>query len=122
VVLVDTSVWVSHFRETQIDLVRLLNVGEVACHPFIAGELACGNLRNRTIILSLLEALPMAATVEHGEVLAFIESHKLMGKGLGYIDIHLLASAVLSQLPLWTLDKRLEQAADILHHNYEKTS
>ena len=121
-VLVDTSVWVSHFRETQIDLVRLLNDGEVACHPFIAGELACGNLRNRTIILSLLEALPMAATVEHGEVLAFIESHKLMEKGLGYIDIHLLASAVLSQLPLWTLDKRLEQAADILHHNYEKTS
>ena len=120
--LVDTSVWVSHFRETQIDLVRLLNVGEVACHPLIAGELACGNLRNRTIILSLLEALPMAATVEHGEVLAFIESHKLMGKGLGYIDIHLLASAVLSQLPLWTLDKRLEQAADRLHHNYEKTS
>jgi len=122
VVLVDTSVWVSHFRETQIDLVRLLNVGEVACHPLIAGELACGNLRNRTIILSLLEALPMAAAVEHGEVLAFIESHKLMWKGLGYIDIHLLASAVLSQLPLWTLDKRLEQAADILHHNYEKTS
>jgi hypothetical protein len=122
VVLVDTSVWVSHFRETQIDLVRLLNDGEVACHPFIAGELACGNLRNRMIILSLLEALPVAATVEHGEVLAFIESHKLMGKGLGYIDIHLLASAVLSQLPLWTLDKRLGQAADILHHNYEKTS
>ena len=120
-VLVDTSVWVSHFRETQIDLVRLLNDGEVACHPFIAGELACGNLRNRTIILSLLEALPVAATVEHGEVLAFIESHKLMWKGLGYIDIHLLASAVLSQLPLWTLDKRLKQAADRLHHNYEKT-
>jgi len=121
VVLVDTSVWVSHFRETQIDLVRLLNVGEVVCHPFIAGELACGNLRNRTIILSLLEALPMAAAVEHGEVLAFIESQQLMGKGLGYIDMHLLASAILSQLPLWTLDKRLKQAADRLHHNYEKT-
>jgi predicted nucleic acid-binding protein len=119
-VLVDTSVWVLHLRETHIDLVNLLNDGEVVCHPFIVGELACGNLKNRTMILSLLEALPMAATAEHEEVLTFIERHNIMGKGLGYIDVHLLASAVLSRLSLWTLDKNLEQAAAALHHKYEK--
>jgi predicted nucleic acid-binding protein len=113
-VLVDTSVWVTHFRATHIDLAKLLNNGEVACHPFIIGELACGNLKNRTTILSLLQNLPIVSIVEHEEVLAFIEGHKLMGKGLGYIDVHLLASAVLSGLSIWTLDKRLEQIADML--------
>ena len=119
-VLVDTSVWVLHLRETHIDLVSLLNDGEVACHPFIVGELACGNLKNRAMILSLLEALPMAATVEHEEVLTFTERHNIIGKGLGYKDVHLLASALLSRLPLWTLDKNLEQAAATLHHKYER--
>jgi predicted nucleic acid-binding protein len=114
-VLVDTSVWVSHLRETHAGLVDLLDDGEVACHPFIVGELACGNVKNRTTILSLLEALPMALMVEDEEVLAFIDNHDLMGKGLGYIDVHLLASAVLSGLPLWTLDKKLEKAAEVLH-------
>jgi len=118
-VLVDTSVWVSHLREMNTDLVRLLDDGEVACHPFIVGELACGNLNKRTIILSLLEALPTVATVEHAEVMTFIESRKLMGKGLGYVDVHLLASAVLSELAIWTLDKRLEQAADFLSISYQ---
>ena len=114
-VLVDTSVWVSHFRETHPGLVDLLNNGEVACHPFVVGEIACGGVKNRRSILSLLEALPMALQVEHEEVLAFIDNHDLMGKGLGYIDVHLLASAVLSGLPLWTLDKKLEKAAEALH-------
>ena len=114
-VLVDTSVWVSHFRKAHAGLVSLLNDGEVACHPFIVGELACGNLRNRTTILTLLQALPMTLLVEHEEVLAFIDNHDLMTKGLGYIDLHLLASAVLSGLPLWTLDKKLEKAAEVLH-------
>jgi predicted nucleic acid-binding protein len=114
-VLVDTSVWVSHLRKTHAGLVDLLNDGEVACHPFILGELACGNLKNRTTILMLLEALPMALPVEHKEILAFIEGHDLMGKGLGYIDVHLLASAVLTGFPLWTFDKKLEQVADMLH-------
>lgn len=119
-VLVDTSVWVAHFRTTHIDLVKLLNNGEVACHPFIIGELACGNLKNRTNILSLLQDLPIVSIVEHEEVLAFIEGHKLMGKGLGYIDVHLLASAMLSGLSIWTLDKRLEQIADMFEHKHAK--
>jgi predicted nucleic acid-binding protein len=118
-VLVDTSVWVSHLRATHADLADLLNDGEVACHPFIVGELACGNLKNRAVILSLLEALPTASTVDHEEALTFIESHGLMGKGLGYVDVHLLASAALSGIPLWTLDKRLEQAADLLRISYQ---
>jgi predicted nucleic acid-binding protein len=119
-VLVDTSVWVSHLRETHAGLVDLLNDGEVACHPFIVGELACGNLKNRMTLLALLEALPMAILVEHEEVLAFIESHDLMGKGLGYVDVHLLASATLSDLPLWTFDKRLERVAAMLHRKYRQ--
>jgi predicted nucleic acid-binding protein len=117
-VLVDTSVWVSYLRHGHADLARLLNDGEVACHRFVVGELACGNLKNRAVILSHLEALPMEAAVEHEEVLAFIENHNLMGKGLGYVDVHLLASAVLSRLPLWTLDRKLQQVADVLHVRY----
>ena len=119
-VLVDTSVWVLHLRETHADLADLLNDGNVACHPFVIGELACGNLRNRTAILSLLEAIPMTIAAEHEEVLAFIENHSLMGKGLGYVDVHLLASVALSGLPIWTLDKKLEQVADMLHLRYQR--
>ena len=114
-VLVDTSVWVSHFREGNAVLADLLDNGEVACHPFIVGELACGDLKNRTAIFSLLESLPTAIVAEHKEILTFIESNQLMGKGLGYVDIHLLASALLTRVSLWTLDKRLEQAADGFH-------
>jgi predicted nucleic acid-binding protein len=118
-VLVDTSVWVSHLREMDTDLANLLNDGEVACHPFVVGELACGNLKNRELILSLLEALPMVAEADHEEVLTLIERHSLMGKGLGYVDVHLLASAALSRLPIWTLDKRLDQVAGMLHLRYK---
>jgi predicted nucleic acid-binding protein len=108
-VLVDTSVWVLHLRDATIGLEDLLNEGEVICHPFIVGELACGNLRNRSEILSLLQALPMAIHAEHEEVMQFIENYSLMGKGLGYIDMHLLASAILTKVPLWTLDKKLHE-------------
>jgi predicted nucleic acid-binding protein len=113
-VLVDTSVWISHLREKNARLANLLNDGEVVCHPFVVGELACGNLRNRTEILSLLKSLPMSVEAEHEEVLQFIDSNKLMGKGLGYMDIHLMASAVLTGIPIWTLDKKLGQVANVL--------
>ena len=110
-VLVDTSVWVAHLRRGNIGLEALLNEGHVVCHPFIIGELACGNLKNRSEILSLLQALPVATPAEHEEVMQFIENYSLMGKGLGYIDMHLLASAILSRVPLWTLDKKLKQVS-----------
>jgi predicted nucleic acid-binding protein len=116
-VLVDTSVWVEHFRQGKIELVNLLNEGQVAGHPFIIGELACGNLKNRSQILSLLNTLPRALVVEHEEVMNFIEKHRLMGKGLGYIDVHLLASAMLTNVPLWTLDKRLNSTSAALGLN-----
>jgi hypothetical protein len=118
VVLVDTSVWVSHLREADDGLVRLLNSAEALCHPFVVGELACGNLRNRKAVISLLQALPMAHKVEHEEILAFIETREVMGKGLGYIDVHLLASALLTGVALWTLDRRLDKAAKELHCRY----
>jgi hypothetical protein len=113
-ILVDTSVWVEHFRTGDIGLDALLNDGQVVCHPFIVGELACGNLKNRAQILSLLDTLPKAHLAEHKEVMHLIEKDNLMGKGLGYIDMHLLTSAMLSHVPLWTLDKRLMNIASTL--------
>lgn len=110
-VLVDTSVWVTHLRDGTVGLEALLNEGHVVCHPFIIGELACGNLKNRAEILSLLQALPMALHAEHEEVMRFIDNYNLMGKGLGYIDMHLLASAILTKIPLWTLDKKLREVS-----------
>jgi hypothetical protein len=107
-------------RETNNDLVTLLNNAEVVSHPFVIGELACGNLKNRTDIISLLEALPAAYEVGHGEVLAFIDTRKVMGRGLGYIDVHLLASSLLTGVFLWTLDKRLDKVAEELHCRYMK--
>ena len=110
-VLVDTSVWVEHLRRTHSRLVGLLDEGRVLLHPFIIGELACGKLENRAEILSLLRAVPSAGVAGHDEIIAFIENNRLMGKGLGYVDVHLLASAMLSDVHLWTQDKPLARAA-----------
>jgi predicted nucleic acid-binding protein len=113
-VLVDTSVWVSHLREGDDRLADLLDAGVVCCHPFVIGELACGNLKNRAGILSLLRALPAAELADHDEVLAFIDANRLMGKGLGYVDVHLLCSTVLSGISFCTADRRLAQVAATL--------
>ena len=117
-VLVDTSVWIAHLREGSIGLDVLLNDGIAVCHPFIIGELSCGNLKNRDEIISLLQTLPMAVQAEHEEVMTFIEKYRLMGKGLGYVDMHLLASSVLSNIPLWTLDKKLNDISLLLKKAY----
>jgi hypothetical protein len=117
-VLVDTSVWVSHLREGDVGLEKLLNDGEVVCHPFIIGELACGNLKNRREILIHLQSLPKTILAEDEEVLEFIENHQLMGKGLGYIDIHLIAAAVLTDVLLWTFDKTLDKISKKIGINY----
>ena len=110
-VIVDTSVWVDHFRRGNRRLTSLLEEGAVALHPFVIGELACGNLKNRQEVLSLLRALPRVGSATDEEGLDFTERNKLMGKGLGWIDVHLLASAVLAGVPLWALDRRLTEAA-----------
>ncbi len=110
-VLVDTSIWISHFRKGNSHLKELLEDESVVCHPFIIGELACGGLKNRKEIISLLKALPQAQTAESDEILQFIESKRLFSAGLGFIDIHLLASSLLTKVFLWTADKPLQRAA-----------
>src|SRR3989339_553666 len=114
-VLVDTSVWVEHLRHGNIRLEALLNDSRVVCHPFIIGELACGNLKNRAEVLSLLHALPMAISVEHEETMQFIENHLLMGKGLGYIDIHLLMSTITATMAR----KKLYRLIDEVEESHE---
>ena len=118
-VLVDTSIWISHFRKNNSHLKKLLLDESVACHPFIIGELACGNIKNRKEIISLLQALPQALVAENDEVLQFIEQKKIMGMGIGLIDVHLLASALLTNLSLWTADKRLHTTASKFNISYK---
>lgn len=113
-VLVDTSVWVDHLRSGDEALSRLLDEGGVLCHPFVVGELACGNLRNRSEILDLLGNLPPAPVAQHDEVLGMVETRKLSGKGIGWIDMHLIASTLLAGCTLWTRDRNLAGVAKSL--------
>jgi len=110
-ILVDSSVWIDHLRHGEAELVAALHQSQIMVHPFVLGELACGNLKNRSQILSLLESLPMATMASDAEVRVFIDQHALMGRGIGYVDVHLCASARLSGAQLWTRDKRLHALA-----------
>ena len=113
-VLVDTSVWVDHFRRGNSTLAGLLEEGRVVCHPFVIGELSCGDLRNREEILSLLGALESAPIAENDEALRFLKDEELQRRGVGWIDVHLLASTRLMPCLLWTLDKALRSIAEEL--------
>jgi len=117
-VIVDTSVWVENLRTGNDQLEELLIEAEVICHEFIIGELACGNLRNRGEILGLLKALPVSPTVGHLEFLHFIDEQQLMGRGIGFVDVHLLASAQLSGVPIWTVDRKLAEISKALSLQY----
>jgi predicted nucleic acid-binding protein len=110
-ILVDTSVWVDHLRSGDAQLVDLLESNAVVIHPFVVGEIACGSLADRALTLDLLQHLPLAAVAEFDEILGYIERHSLHGKGIGYVDVHLLASAAIGGTQLWTRDKRLLTAA-----------
>ena len=111
-ILVDTSVWVDHLRDGAPALAAALEQGSVLMHPFVLGELACGNLKNRGEVLRLLGDLPAAPLATDPEALDYIERRALMGRGIGYVDVHLLASAVLAGAArLWTRDKRLAAVA-----------
>ena len=111
-ILVDTSVWVDHLRRGDARLGALLENARVLAHPFVVGEIACGSLSDRTVVLELLRDLPMAAVAEVEEVLDFIDRHRIHGKGLGYVDVHLLAAVALTPgASLWTRDKRLHEIA-----------
>jgi len=117
--LVDTSVWLDHFRTNSPTLRQLLDEDLVVCHPLVIGELACGNLKHRSEVLESLAVLPTTPTVEYQELSTFIETHKLFGQGLGWIDVHLLASTLLQQVTLWTHDQPLRQAARKMRCSYE---
>ena len=111
-ILIDTSVWVDHLRAGDKALAALLDTGMVLAHPFVIGELALGNLRQREIVLNALADLPHAGVATDAEVLYFIERHALFGRGIGYIDAHLLAAVQLTaSAELWTNDKKLHGIA-----------
>jgi predicted nucleic acid-binding protein len=119
VILLDTSVWIDHLRQGDARVTLALQSGLALAHPFVIGELACGNLKSRTTLLDLLASLPKARAAQDQEVLYFIERHKLMGQGIGYIDAHLLAATALTEgARLWTRDKRLDALAHELELAY----
>lgn len=111
-ILVDTSIWIDHLRSGSPALAALLQNESVCTHDFVIGELACGNLRNRAEVLGLLQSLPRVSAATEDETLFFIEQQQLMGRGIGYIDAHLLAAAVIRNIPIWTKDKRLMAIAE----------
>src|SRR6185436_3458386 len=110
-VLVDTSVWVDFLRHGDAGLADLLAGDDVLCHPFVIGEIACGRLSPRKELLDRLALLPKTPSIRHDEALEFIEMHRLAGQGLGFIEVNLLASAVLGRAEFWSRDKRLRNAA-----------
>lgn len=114
-ILVDTSVWIEHLRAGNDRLKTLLFDEQVLCHPFVVGELACGTLQKRDEILGMLKALPEAHLPEHEEVLSFLQARRLYGRGIGWVDTHLLASTLLTGCSLWTFDKPLRKAAAALN-------
>ena len=105
--LVDTSVWIDHFRRRNARLAEQLESMQVWTHAFVIGELACGNLARRSEVLGSLSELPQVPLVSHEEVMEFLERQRLQGRGLGWTDMHLLASARVARIPLWTHDKKL---------------
>jgi predicted nucleic acid-binding protein len=111
-ILVDTSVWVDHLRDGLPELAVRLEEGQVLMHPWVIGELACGHLKRRREVLELLQGLPGAMVASDGEVLLLNDRASLMGRGLGFVDLHLLASARLSHCRLWTQDRRLAAVAE----------
>lgn len=118
-VLVDTSVWVGHFKQRNERLVALLEEGRVVCHPYVVVEVACGTSPNRRDIIAMLGELESTPVATPDEVLQMVERRKLSGRGCGFVDMSLLASALLSdQVQIWTADKRLELMASELNRAY----
>jgi predicted nucleic acid-binding protein len=117
--LVDTSVWIDHFRRSNPALVTALERGEVECHDFVLGEVACGTLPRRDDVLTLMQTLPRIAPVPRGEVMALVSERQLWGRGLGWVDVSLLASALVARAGLWTLDRRLRRMAANLEVAWE---
>lgn len=118
-ILVDSAIWVDHIRHKMPRLIRLLEDGQGLCHPFVIGEIALGSLRDRQFVLESLSSLPQAPVADHGELLFLLEERRLYSLGIGYVDLHLIASCLL--LPgtlLWTRDRRLKATARQLGIDY----
>lgn len=113
-ILVDTSIWIEHLRSGNSRLRALLADDQVLTHAFVVGEIACGTLRNRSKILEHLNALPSARSATDDDVLTLVEERTLWGKGIGWVDAHLLASALLTRCRLWTFDRALDRVAGAL--------
>lgn len=117
-VLVDTSIWIDHLRNRNSNLMELLEQGDVVIHPWIIGELACGNLTNRRELLLLFRSLPSVRVATDEEVFQLMEGRKLFGKGIGWVDIHILAASLIEDIRFWTGDKRLKKIANSLKIAY----
>jgi predicted nucleic acid-binding protein len=121
-ILADTSVRVDHLRRGDARLAALLESESVLVHPFVIGEIACGSLEDRKTVLELLQDLPTAVVADADEGLVFIDRHQLHGKGIGYVDVHLLAAVALTQgAKLWTRDKRLRAVAQAVGCVHEES-
>jgi predicted nucleic acid-binding protein len=114
-ILVDTSVWIEHLRAGNDRLKTLLFDEQILCHPFVIGEMACGTLQKRHEILTMMKALPEAHLLDHEEVMSFLEARRLYGRGIGWVDAHLLASTMFTGCALWTFGKPLRRAAAALN-------
>lgn len=119
--LVDTSVWVDHFKRRNATLAALLDEGAVATHPFVIGEIALGQ-RSRRDLIALLAELPAVGVIAHDDVLTLVERRGLAGAGIGWVDAHLLASAMVEHVPLWTLDRKLAATAGRLAVSWSASS
>ncbi len=118
-ILIDTSVWVDHFRSENRILTTLLMQGAIVMHEFVVGELAVGNFRNRKSMLNLLDSIPKLSKLTHDEFIYFLEKNSIYGKGVGFVDIHLLGSTKLAGVKIWTLDKRLLELAKNQNLDYK---
>lgn len=121
-ILVDTSIWVDHLKKDGHPLAKLLEEGHVLMHDMVAGELACGNLRDRQGLMKQLSGLPQLKVISHQSVMAFIEDHGVMGKGIGFVDVHLLAATKNAGGEIWTRDKNLLSVASGLSLSFDATT
>ena len=119
-ILADTSVWVRHLRGQDSAFEALLDVQEIVSHPFVVGELLCGNLRPDSPVLKRIRQIESLPKATEEEVIGLIRFRRLMGRGVGYLDVHLVASVLITgATSLWSLDNRLAAVADELGIRFE---
>ena len=122
-ILVDTSVWIDHLRMSEHDLLEILRSGQVLMHPMVVGEVACGNLPKRAETLRRMRSLPRIKELSHDVVLSHIEAWNLNGRGIGFIDAHLISSVLEhGEALLWTRDRQLKRVAEDLRVAFSESS